>query len=108
MKYGKPALADDSGLIVEALPGKLGIHTARYGGDGLSDRERWELLLNEMGEIEEPNRSAFFCCVLCFYFSEDEIFFFEGRLQGKIGTSAKNVGGGFGYDPVPKKKNNND
>ena len=100
LKFGKPALADDSGLIVEALPGKLGIHTARYGGDGLSDQERWELLLKEMSEIEDSKRSAYFCCVLCFYFSEDEVFFFEGRLQGKISTSGQFGDGGFGYDPV--------
>lgn len=95
--YQKPVLADDSGLVVSALPGELGIHSARFGGEGKSDQQRYELLLEKMKD--QTDRAAYFVCLLCFYFSPDKIFFFEGRLQGSIGTEA--IGEhGFGYDPV--------
>ncbi|MAW06883.1 MAG: non-canonical purine NTP pyrophosphatase [Halobacteriovoraceae bacterium] len=100
IRFGGPALSDDSGLCVEYLPEKLGVQTAYYGGDGLSDRQRWELLLRELEGLDDEKRRAYFCCVLCFYFSEDEYFFFEGRLQGSIAKEGKGVGQGFGYDPV--------
>jgi XTP/dITP diphosphohydrolase len=99
-----PVLSDDSGLIVEVLPGELGIHSARFGGEGLDDRGRAELLLEKMKDVPEENRSAYFVCFLCFYLSKDEVYFFEGRLSGSIGTEYSGSGG-FGYDPVfiPKK-----
>ena len=92
-----PVLADDSGLNVASLPNDLGIHSARFGGEGLSDKERAMLLLEKMdGQTE---RSAYVTCVLCFYLNPQEIFFFEGRLPGLIGE--KYLGEhGFGYDPV--------
>ncbi len=99
-KYKRPAVADDSGLCVQALPDKLGLQTARYGGDGLSDRERWELLLEEMKTVPENERKAYFCCVLCFYFSDSEVYYFEGRVQGVIAREGREGAGGFGYDPV--------
>ena len=96
-RFQLPVLSDDSGLNVAALPNDLGIHSARFGGEGLDDRARAELLLDRMKNID--NREAFFTCVLCFYLSPQEIFFFEGRLHGKIGHEY--IGEhGFGYDPV--------
>lgn len=96
-KFGGPVLADDSGLVVNAIPEELGIHSARFGGDGLSDKDRALLLLDKIKEHED--RSAYFVCVLCFYVNENEIYFFEGRVEGKIGPDY--VGEtGFGYDPV--------
>ena len=102
-KFNTPALADDSGLIVDALPGELGVKSARFGGDGLSDQDRTNLLLQKMEGVK--NRSACFICVLCFYISSTERFFFEGRLQGKISLEARGEKG-FGYDPVfiPRSK----
>lgn len=98
-KYQTPVLSDDSGLNVEALPEELGIHSARFGGEGLTDKNRANLLLEKMKNIPKERRSAYFTCVLCFYLSEDEVFYFEGRVKGKIGH--KYVGDtGFGYDPV--------
>jgi len=94
-KFNTPTLSDDSGLVVQALPDKLGIYSARYGGEGLNDTQRCELLLTELGE----ERSAYFVCVLCFYLNPEEIFFFEGRLQGAIAPELSG-NGGFGYDPV--------
>lgn len=96
-KFKMPVVSDDSGLNVEALPEDLGIHTARFGGEGLSASERNELLIERLKGNE--NRSAEFICVLCFYLSPDEVFFFEGRLKGNIGEEQLGKDG-FGYDPV--------
>ncbi len=98
-KFKKPILADDSGLNVLALPEDLGIFSARFGGEGLTDKERALLLLDRMKEVKEKDREAFFSCILCFYRSPSEIFFFEGRMQGKIGFEYQGEHG-FGYDPV--------
>ena len=92
-----PVMADDSGLNVQALEGKLGIHSARYGGDGLQDKDRALLLLKEMENIKD--REAYFTCVLCIYLNEKEIFYFEGRMSGRIAFAYRGEGG-FGYDPV--------
>lgn len=98
-KYGKPVMSDDSGLMVEALPGELGIHTARFGGEGLNASERNNILLERMKDIPKEHRGAYFVCVLCFYFSEKEVFFFEGRMKGSIGKALEGEQG-FGYDPL--------
>ncbi|MBF0297279.1 MAG: non-canonical purine NTP pyrophosphatase [Oligoflexia bacterium] len=104
-------MADDSGLNVLALPTELGIHSARFGeacfgdieGDkktNLTYNDRCKLLLEKLKNIpNDCDRKACFVCVLCFYFSEQEIFFFEGRLEGKIGHEIRGSGG-FGFDPV--------
>ena len=97
LKYRKPVIADDSGLNVEAMPEELGITSARFGGEGLSDKDRALLLLSRMEG--EANRNAFFSCVLCVYLNEKEIFYFEGRMSGTIAHSYRGEGG-FGYDPV--------
>ena len=96
-KFKVPVIADDSGLNVAALPEELGIHSARFGGDGLKDRDRAELLLKKMDGVS--TRVAFFSCVLCVYFNEKEIFYFEGRMAGMIAYSYRGSTG-FGYDPV--------
>ena len=98
-KYKRPILADDSGLVVECLPDQLGIHTARFGGDGLSDEQRAKLLIKECLQVPSDQRSAYFICVLCLYLSAEEIFFFEGRLEGAVASSYEG-NHGFGYDPV--------
>ena len=96
-KYKKPVLADDSGLNVSALPDELGIYSARFGGEGLSDRDRVNLLLEKMKD--QSDKQAYFTCVLCFYLSPQEIFFFEGKMEGIIGSELKGKDG-FGYDPA--------
>ena len=96
-RYGRPTVADDSGLLVDALPGELGVYSARFGGEGLSDRERTEKLLERLKG--ESRRNACFMCHLCFYFSAQEVFFFAGKLPGTIGESYCGEHG-FGYDPV--------
>jgi XTP/dITP diphosphohydrolase len=96
-EFKVPVLSDDSGLNVEELPSELGIHSARFGGDGLADRDRAMLLLDKMEDIK--NRAAYFSCILCVYLNEREIFFFEGRMNGSIARNYKGESG-FGYDPV--------
>ncbi|MFG1500189.1 RdgB/HAM1 family non-canonical purine NTP pyrophosphatase [Halobacteriovorax sp. XZX-3] len=96
-EFKTPVVADDSGITVEALPQELGIYSARFGGEGLTDRQRAELLLDKLNG--EQNRNAYFTCVLCFYLSPEEIYFFEGRMEGEISDSYTGEGG-FGYDPV--------
>ncbi|MCY4644144.1 MAG: non-canonical purine NTP pyrophosphatase [Bacteriovoracales bacterium] len=95
--FKHPAISDDSGIVVEALPEKLGIHSARFGGEGFTDRQRAQKLLNEMEN--KDNRKAFFVCILCFYLAPEEIFFFEGKLDGHISREYSGAHG-FGYDPV--------
>ncbi len=96
-KYNRPVVSDDSGLNVFSLPDELGVFSARFGGEGLSDNERAELLLEKMKDITD--RSAYFSCVLCFYINPDEVYFFEGRLSGEIAQEMSGTDG-FGYDPV--------
>jgi len=98
--FGQPILADDSGLCVEAIPDELGILSARFGGNGLTDRDRAELLIKKMeNNLTSDQRKAYFVCHLCCYLNPSEIFFFEGRLQGEIGFAYLGEHG-FGYDPV--------
>ena len=96
-KYNCPVVSDDSGLEVQALPGELGLYSARFGGEGLNDDDRVNLLLEKLSDSED--RSAYFICVICFYISHDEVMFFEGRVNGRIGSEKKGEEG-FGYDPV--------
>lgn len=101
LEFKKPVLSDDSGLTVEALPNELGVQSARFGGVGLNDRARAELLLKKLELFKaEHERKAYFTCVLCFYFSPEEIYFFEGRFHGVIARNYSELGDDFGYDPV--------
>lgn len=97
--YKIPSMSDDSGLVVEELPDELGLHSARFGGEGLTDQERLELLIKKLEGKEGKERAAYFVCVLCFYAGPEEIYYFEGRMDGRI-TKAPHGTDGFGYDPV--------
>ena len=97
--YKTPTMSDDSGLDVLSLPGELGIYSARFGGEGLSDNDRVKLLLEKLRGQDFEHRQAAFTCVLCFYLGPKEVFFFEGKLTGYIANKITG-GGGFGYDPV--------
>ncbi|HXH74372.1 MAG TPA: RdgB/HAM1 family non-canonical purine NTP pyrophosphatase [Bacteriovoracaceae bacterium] len=100
-----PALADDSGLTIEALPDILGVHSARFAPELKTYPDKNRHLLEMMEKLKSEDRRACFTCVLCFYFSPDEVFFFEGRVHGNIGKELKGEGG-FGYDPIfiPERK----
>lgn len=98
-RFKCPVVADDSGLNVDALPGELAVQTARFGGDNLTAQERYELLLRRLKDVPAEKRQAHFICVLCFYLNPNEVFFFEGRVDGNIAFEAQGEHG-FGYDPV--------
>jgi XTP/dITP diphosphohydrolase len=92
------ALGDDSGLEVDALGGAPGLHTARFGGPGLSDRGRWELLLARLRDVPPARRTARFRCVIALAGPRGEQVV-EGIVEGVI-AEAPRGNGGFGYDPV--------
>lgn len=92
-----PAIADDSGLMVEALGGRPGVYSKRYGGEGVSDEERNALLLREM-EREEHRSAQFVSSIVC-AFPDGHILSAEGVCRGEILRSPRGTGG-FGYDPV--------
>ena len=92
-----PAIADDSGLCVDALNGGPGVYSARYGGDGLDDRGRYMLLLNNMRG--QTTRAAHFACAIACAFPNGDTLTAEGRCDGTIAFAPMGEGG-FGYDPV--------
>jgi XTP/dITP diphosphohydrolase len=96
---GLPALADDSGVEVDALPGELGVHSARFGGDGLDDAGRNRLLIERLAGVAEEERGGRYVCVLAFCRPGEEPVFFEGELPGRV-LEAPRGEGGFGYDPI--------
>jgi XTP/dITP diphosphohydrolase len=99
---GLPALADDSGIEVEALDGAPGVRSARYGGEGLNDAERSQKLLEELRAVPEGRRAARFRCVMVLYPAPgtlDEALVTEGLFHGIIAREPAGDNG-FGYDPV--------
>lgn len=92
-------VADDSGLCVDALDGAPGVYSARYGGEGLSDIDRYNKLLDDMKDVPQGKRSAHFACSICAVMTDGFIIRAFGKCDGTIGTEP--IGeGGFGYDPV--------
>lgn len=96
---GLPALADDSGLIVDALNGHPGVFSARYAGEDADDAANNERLLGECLNIPEERRQAAFVCVLAYVTPEGVEQVFDGRVTGRI-LSAGRGEEGFGYDPL--------
>jgi len=94
---GFPALADDSGLEVEALGGAPGVHSARYAGPSATDQERMAKLLREMEG--KTNRAAAFMCVISIAVPSGVALTYEGRCEGLIAEAPAGENG-FGYDPV--------
>jgi XTP/dITP diphosphohydrolase len=96
-----PAIADDSGLVVDALDGAPGVISARYAGVGASDAENVQKLLAELKNIPEPQRTARFICVLVFMQHAKDPFpiIAQGVWEGRI-LFAPVGENGFGYDPV--------
>lgn len=96
---GELALADDSGLMVDALGGAPGVRSARYAGEGAGDAELCAKLLREMRDVPEAERTARFVCVLSLCAPTGEVGRWEGCVEGII-TRAPRGEGGFGYDPI--------
>ena len=101
---GLPAIADDSGLCVTALGGGPGVYSARYGGEGLSDKDRYQLVLS--GLSGQLDRSAKFVSCICCVFPNGDKVAARGECAGLI-TYSPRGSGTFGYDPiflVPEKR----
>jgi len=96
---GLPALADDSGLEVEALGGAPGLYSARFGGEGLSDGERCAYLLSRLKETPREARAARFVSVIALAMPSGTFEVFEGVCEGTILLGPRGDGG-FGYDPA--------
>jgi len=94
---GLPCLADDSGLVVDALDGRPGVYSARYAGENATDYDNCEKLLFEMKD--KKNRKAHFECVLSLATPGGPALTWEGRCEGEI-TNERHGDSGFGYDPV--------
>lgn len=103
---GLVAIADDSGLEVDALGGEPGVRSARYAGEGSTDKERIDYLLKKMKGIPSEQRAARFRCVIAVATPAGEVKICEGKCDGVI-TFEPRGKNGFGYDPIfylPKHK----
>ncbi len=97
---GLPAIADDSGLCVDVLGGAPGIYSARYGApDCVTDRDRLNLLLNNMRGIRSEERTARFVCVITLLYPDGRKLVARGTCEGMIAFEPSGEDG-FGYDPV--------
>lgn len=97
---GLPALADDSGIAVDALNGAPGVYSARYGfDDSLDDWGRLQLLLKNTENVPDGQRQAQFVCVITFVTPEGQVIQARGEVHGEV-TREERGEGGFGYDPI--------
>lgn len=98
---GMPSLADDSGLIVPAINDQPGIYSARYASNAKSFNDNINKLLNELDQIPEEDRYAYFVCNIVYLrtFDDPIPLVFQGMWEGKITTEPSGTNG-FGYDPV--------
>ncbi|MEM7496049.1 MAG: RdgB/HAM1 family non-canonical purine NTP pyrophosphatase [Myxococcota bacterium] len=98
---GLPALADDSGLAVDALNGAPGIYSARFAGERATETDNIHKLLDHLKGVADPDRAACFHCaiVLCRHATDPVPLIAQGSWRGSI-LHAPTSGGGFGYDPI--------
>lgn len=99
MKTGLPAIADDSGLCIDALEGKPGVFSARYAGTHGDDQANREKVLREMVDVYEENRGAQFVSVVALALPDGRNEMCRGEIRGDI-CYAPRGDGGFGYDPI--------
>lgn len=96
---GMPCIADDSGLMVDALSGAPGVYSARFSGVHGDDEANIDKLLSMLGDLPDEKRTARFKSAVCCVFPNGDVIRAEGTCEGKIGFERKGDGG-FGYDPV--------
>jgi XTP/dITP diphosphohydrolase len=97
--YNLPVLADDSGLMVDALDGRPGIYSARYAGEEKNDEANLQKVLAEIKDIPDDERTARFYCALAFAIPGEETRLYKGTIEGRI-TKEPKGSNGFGYDPI--------
>ena len=98
-RSGRIALADDSGIEVDALAGEPGVHSARFGGPGLDDHGRMLYLLERLREVPDEERQARYVAVIAVVTPGGRELLVEGRCEGRILREPRGSGG-FGYDPI--------
>ena len=96
---GIPVIADDSGLVVDALGGRPGVYSARFAGPGSSDADNNAKLLRELAGVPSERRCAAFHCVVALCWPDGTCRTFDGELKGLV-LDAPRGSGGFGYDPL--------
>lgn len=96
---GVAVIADDSGLIVDALDGEPGVYSSRYAGKDATDAQNNELLLRNLNGVELKDRRARFVCTMCLIDESGDETICEGKVEGVIGFKEQGEGG-FGYDPL--------
>lgn len=96
---GLPAVADDSGLAVDALDGAPGVYSARYAGPDATDAQRMEKLLDALKDVPMERRTARFVSAICVVYPDGERLDVEGVCEGRV-AQAPRGSDGFGYDPV--------
>lgn len=96
---GMPAMADDSGLVVNVLGDRPGVRSARYAGLDASDADNNRKLLDDLAGLPECERTAFFYCAIALCFPGGDCITFCGRVDGVVLDSPRGAGG-FGYDPL--------
>ena len=96
-----PALADDSGIEVDALGGRPGIYSARFAGEGASDADNLSKLLEEVRDVPPTSRTARYQCVIAFVSTADDVqpILATGTWEGSLISEPRGLGG-FGYDPI--------
>ncbi|MDO7267642.1 XTP/dITP diphosphatase [Shouchella clausii] len=95
----KPVIADDSGLLIDALGGKPGVYSARYAGEPKNDQANIDKVLSELDGVPTQKRTARFFCVIALAEPGKETIFAEGACEGRI-TEKPTGSNGFGYDPI--------
>ena len=98
-KTGLSAIADDSGLCVDALEGRPGVYSARYGGEDTPYPAKMSALLQELEGVPGERRTAHFVSAICCVMGDGDIIECEGACEGVIGFAPAGAGG-FGYDPL--------
>ena len=97
---GLPAMADDSGIAVDALNGAPGVYSARYGGDPtMTDHDRKMLLLKNTEQVPDGQRQAQFVCVITMVMPDGQVIQARGEVHGEL-TREPRGENGFGYDPI--------
>jgi XTP/dITP diphosphohydrolase len=96
---GLIAIADDSGLCVDALDGQPGIYSARWAGQGATDESNLALVLEQIRDVEPARRTAHFACAAALVLPSGEEYVVQGQVNGVLLTQRRGVGG-FGYDPI--------
>lgn len=96
---GLCTIADDSGLLVDYLNGEPGVYSARYGGEGLTDQDRCQLVLQKLQNVPKAQRTARFVCAISLIFSQGDKRVYRGECEGWIGLEPLG-NNGFGYDPI--------